>query len=187
MNRRCCRSVTLMGWKSRLPGYLPAASSVHYTTSCKHSLVLLMIGAIIGRNMLSWLELLINRYCCNWSVVYIITLDLYGLPVMNTLTSFITKYNQEDATLHCIYCIGYPMLYIRFRAPEDGQRNRLKHVENFTEINKLCNVASCWLHLKRSLRGTDPWISDFDFSKCMTSLRFFLHATLCYFLSTPKF
>jgi hypothetical protein len=28
-------------------------SSVHYTTSCKHSLVLLRIGEIIARNMLS--------------------------------------------------------------------------------------------------------------------------------------
>jgi len=31
----------------------PAASSVHYTTSCKHSLVLLRMGEIIARNMLS--------------------------------------------------------------------------------------------------------------------------------------
>jgi len=48
MHWRCCR---------------PAASSVHYTTSCKHSLVLLRMGEIITWNMLSWLELLINRYC----------------------------------------------------------------------------------------------------------------------------
>ena len=41
-----------------------------------------------------------------------------------------------------------PMLYIQFWAPDDGRRNRLKHVENFTEINKLCNVASGWLQLK---------------------------------------
>jgi len=37
---------------------------VHYTTSCKHSLMLLKMGEIIARNMLSWLELLMNRYCC---------------------------------------------------------------------------------------------------------------------------
>ena len=30
----------------------------------KHSLVLLKMGKIISRNMLSWLELLISRYCC---------------------------------------------------------------------------------------------------------------------------
>ena len=28
----------------------PAASSVHYTTTCKHSLVLLRVGEIIARN-----------------------------------------------------------------------------------------------------------------------------------------
>jgi len=35
------------------PGYRPAASSVHYTTSCKHGLMLLRMGEIIARNMLS--------------------------------------------------------------------------------------------------------------------------------------
>ena len=34
------------------PAYQPAASSVHYTTSCKHGLVLLGMGEIIARNML---------------------------------------------------------------------------------------------------------------------------------------
>jgi len=29
-----------------------------------HSLVLLKMGKIIARNILSWLELLISRYCC---------------------------------------------------------------------------------------------------------------------------
>jgi len=43
------------------PGYRPATSLVHYTTSCKHSLVLLRMCEIIIRNMLSWLELLIIR------------------------------------------------------------------------------------------------------------------------------
>ena len=35
-----------------------------------------------------------------------------------------------------------------FWVPDEGRRNRLKHVEHFTEINNLCNVASCWLYLK---------------------------------------
>ena len=39
-------------------------------------------------------------------------------------------------------------LYIQFWAPEDGSTNRLEHVEYFTELNKLCNVAYCWLDLK---------------------------------------
>jgi len=36
--------------------YLPQAVT--------HSLVLLKMGGINARNSLSWLELLINRYCC---------------------------------------------------------------------------------------------------------------------------
>jgi len=31
------------------------ASPVHYTTSCKHSPLLLRMGEIIARNMLNWL------------------------------------------------------------------------------------------------------------------------------------
>ena len=44
-HRRCCQQ---------------AESSVLYTTSCKHSLVVLMMGEIIARNMLGWLKLLIK-------------------------------------------------------------------------------------------------------------------------------
>jgi len=50
--------------KTMLPAGKPAASSVHYTTSCKHSLLLLRMGEIVVRNMLRWLEILINRYYC---------------------------------------------------------------------------------------------------------------------------
>ena len=60
MHSRCCR---------------PATSSVHCTTNCKRSLVLLKMGEIIARNMLSWLELLINRYCCIYLAVYIICIN----------------------------------------------------------------------------------------------------------------
>ena len=42
------------------PCHQQATSSVLYTTSCKHSLVLLRMRDIIARNMLSWLKLLIK-------------------------------------------------------------------------------------------------------------------------------
>ena len=42
-----------------------------------HSLVLLKMGKIIARNMLSWLELLISRYCCIYLFFYIIYISLY--------------------------------------------------------------------------------------------------------------
>ena len=35
---------------------------------------------------------------------------------------------------------------MQFWAPDDGRKTRLKHVERLTEINKLWNVASCWLN-----------------------------------------
>ena len=38
------------------------------------------------------------------------------------------------------------MLYVQFWAPDDGRKNRLKHVEHFTERNKLWNAASCCLY-----------------------------------------
>ena len=49
--------VTRKRWVPPHPGHQQTASPVHYTTSCKHSLVLLRMGEIIARNMLSWLKL----------------------------------------------------------------------------------------------------------------------------------
>jgi hypothetical protein len=31
-------------------------------------------------------------------------------------------------------------------APDDGWKYHPKHVEQFPDINKLCKVASCWIH-----------------------------------------
>ena len=47
-------------WVPPHPGHQQAASPVRYSTSCKDSLVLLRMGEIIVRNMLSWLKLLIK-------------------------------------------------------------------------------------------------------------------------------
>jgi len=47
---------------------LPAGGRQHQgciiPQAVTHSLVLLKMGKIIVPNMLSWLELLISRYCC---------------------------------------------------------------------------------------------------------------------------
>ena len=53
------------------PCHQQATSSVHYTISCKHSLVLLRMGEIIARNMLSWLKLLINCFIVASSWLFI--------------------------------------------------------------------------------------------------------------------
>jgi len=50
------------------PTMLPAGGRQHrgciITQAVTHSLVFLKMGKKIARNMLSWLELLISRYCC---------------------------------------------------------------------------------------------------------------------------
>ena len=38
------------------------------------------------------------------------------------------------------------MLQIVVCAPDDGWKYHPKHVEQFPDINKLCNVASCWIY-----------------------------------------
>ena len=91
MNRHCIRKckangvcVTVHLWYNRVPPqpcHRQAASSVHYTTSCKHSLVLLRKGEIFARNMLSWFKLLINCYCCIYLVGYTIVLKLYNCNI----------------------------------------------------------------------------------------------------------
>jgi hypothetical protein len=32
-------------------------------------------------------------------------------------------------------------------APDDGRKYHPKHVDQFPDINKLCNVASCWIYI----------------------------------------
>ena len=118
MNRRCC---------------LPAASSVRYTTSCKRSLVLLKMVEIIARNMLSWLELLINRYCCRWLVVYIIEIGFlqhiivflfpFSIPdfiLYVSLSNFLSIHNLDAKSDHirrfCRDVFGLIMLSLTYIA-----------------------------------------------------------------------
>jgi len=56
----------------------PAISSVHITTSCKSSLLLLRMGEFIARNMLSWWKSSINCYCFIYLVVYFIVSVMHG-------------------------------------------------------------------------------------------------------------
>ena len=69
--------------------------------------------------------------------------------------------------------------------PDDGWRCHPKHVEQFPEINKLCNVASCWIYayIRMYLRCTDPWT--------LNMLKYYINkiqwdATVCRCLFTAK-
>jgi len=72
----------------------PAAPSVHFTTSSKHSLVLLRTGEISARNMLRWLKLSINCYCCIQLVVYIIVPICTVTQISNSV--WLTQLTEAD-------------------------------------------------------------------------------------------
>jgi hypothetical protein len=80
---------------------------------------------------------------------------IYSIGYLSNLYCYLPLAASSSKVLTSIYCCIYS-----FWAPDDGRRHRLKHVEHFTEINKLCNVVSCWLYLEIYLRcSTDPWTS----------------------------
>jgi hypothetical protein len=41
--------------------------------------------------------------------------------------------------------------------PDDGWRYHPKHVEQFSDMNVLCNNASCWIYIGIYLRRTYTW------------------------------
>jgi len=83
---------------------------VHYTTSCKHSLGLLRMGETIARNMLSWLELLIKRYCCIQLVVYIIVLEMHGHAKIKS-SMYLTWNKFLFDSIHLYNFISFYILY----------------------------------------------------------------------------
>ena len=126
-HRRCCQ---------------PAASSVHCTTSCKHSLVLLRMGEINARNMLSWLTLLINCYCFICLVVYIIAQNYTSQQGVNYPTKHNNKTQYNILLLYTTTYFGRPVQPTSGRCrinknishlPADGWSGRPK---NFAVHNK---------------------------------------------------
>ena len=50
----------------------------------------------------------------------------------------------------------YLTLYVQFELLMMEGKDRLKHVQRLTEINKLRNVASCWLYSENILAMHGP-------------------------------
>ena len=70
---------------------------------------------------------------------------------VRSCTCFKRFFRPSPGAQNCTYSVRYLSdqyltLYVLFWAPDDGRKNRLKHVELLTEIKKLWNVASCWLY-----------------------------------------
>ena len=110
---------------------------------------------------------------CKMLAVVLVKWELCGFDIHGSVhRKRIFKHNQQDAPLHnlfisvkcythfrrflcpssgahnCIYSIGYFVKPLLLAATVVEELEL--HVEHFTEINKLCNGASCWLCLKIS-------------------------------------
>ena len=73
-------------------------------------------------------------------------------------TCFRWFFRPSSGAQNCTYSIRYLSdqyltLYVQFWAPDDGRKNHLKHVEHPTVINKLWNVAACWLYSANIFKG----------------------------------
>ena len=92
-----------------------------------------------------------ERIQCIYSIWYLSHRYCY-LPLswksFNSSTIALTVWQIPDA-VDTIVC-----------APDDRWWYHLKHVEQFPDINKLCNVASCWIYIGISMDklGNAPWI-----------------------------
>ena len=71
---------------------------------------------------------------------------------------------------------------MQFCSLDDGRGTRLKHVERLTEINKLINVASCWLYSENILAMHGPMnVKKIE----LTCVSPFIDQILCITLCTP--
>jgi hypothetical protein len=57
-----------------------------------------------------------------------------------------TVYLYLETTLHVLGGTFTTAVDTVVCAPDDGWKYHPKHVEQFPDINKLCNVASCWIY-----------------------------------------
>ena len=118
MHRWCCRPVA---WKRRnSASKLPATGNSIIPQAVTQSLVLLKMGGTIVRNMLSWLELLINCYCC----IYLVFISLLLLSSEETQ---LAEYIGETVRFHCIF------------VHKNTEEQKIKYMKLLHE------VARCWI------------------------------------------
>ena len=151
-------------------GYQQAASSVLYNTSCKYSLVLLRMGEIIVRNMLSWLKLLIK----------LLLLHLVGcLYYCSLLSVFFSCSNMEVwvsrklmSVLFCIEC-------------EHGNPVSWNNLFSCLLIHIYCEYTKCAACLIRSqenpFRTVTYYLFKIHFNNMISTHKFSKHRSPCGF------
>ena len=134
-------------------GHQQATSSVRYTTSRKHRLVLLRMGEIIARNVFSWLKLLIKLlllhlvgclyYCISdaWSHKYqnIFIFTFFYTAEWTSVLGFSTFRN--DPFSYYSFYISWPFLTYQFEFAQLAYR--------FSHLPAIARVTSgqvCLLH-----------------------------------------
>ena len=87
---------------------------------------------------------------------------------------------------------------MQFWAPDDGRKNRRKHVERLTEINKLRKLASCWFYpenilamhgtvnVKHTQNSALIQLSPVNKQTILTTDRFSIRLSLFRYCSTKK-
>jgi len=95
------------------------------------------------RRSLQQLSSVANQYCC--LLLFFCLFGTYRFDVhMSVHRKYISKVQPTRCNVFSIYLFleinlllwQYLTLYVQFCAPDDGRRNRLKHVEQFIEINR---------------------------------------------------
>ena len=124
-----CAIISPILRSTRLGGHQQAASSVHYTTSCKHSLVLLRMGETIAQNMLSWLKsiiklLLLRLFGCLY--YYLLPLALQptvGFALSNIILPFFAICHQLSSSSHSQHLkISFCFLFPSFPGSSPSSR-----------------------------------------------------------------
>ena len=60
---------------------------------------------------------------------------------------YIQRGTCQTVTANCRHRGRVGMIAAVVCVPDDGWRYHPKHVEQFPDINKLCNIASCWIYI----------------------------------------
>jgi len=170
-----------MSWQSTELCGIPSPKTVTWNFGVTYKRVsvnaeFLLVKSVLWENLTEQIKL--NFF----SVSIPSTVILWTTSLTDIMFS---EYNQQDAKFHnlfisvrrstcfrqffrpssgdqnCTYCIRYLSdeytdAVCAIWAPDGGRKNRLKHVEHPTEINKLWNVASCWLYSVNILKMHRP-------------------------------
>ena len=67
-----------------------------------------------------------------------------------------STHHQERKQLYLQHLVFVTPLLLSAAIVEDGWKYHPKHAEQIPDINKLCNIASCWIYIEIYLRCTDP-------------------------------